>query len=218
MKKIIMGVMLTAAMVFAGELNAATITWDGSSINGTLSSPADISSGGALALYGSTITNAGSIIYTNSTNNIGGSGGNNYGAAVSPAGTNVGFSFSLTLSDPTAQLQLDSLSFYSRSTATGPTAITLQVSNDNLNFVTIGSYAANTDGVWAAFSGLDQSFTSTGNTLYFKIDGLRTSGNTSSSANWRLDDIVLGYTVIATIPEPSTYALMGLGAGILVLA
>ncbi len=208
MKKLPILIAVAAMALTAIQSQAGTILWDGSSAVGSFSTPEDFSSGGSLSLYGN-----GSGAPPIFSNSVSPSGGNNYGAVV-PVNLHTGFAFSLTLVDPSAQLQFDSFSFESRSTTTGPATLTLYVSNTNdFNSATaLFSSASPTNSSYATYGTSSALFTSSGDTLYFWIDGFRTGGSTSSSANWRADNINLGYTVVS-VPEPSTYALLAIGLG-----
>lgn len=196
MKKLLLTAALAVAITMGAS--ASTVIWDGSSTSpSSYSNSGDFSSGGTIS---------GATLYTNSAS---GDGGGNYGAIV-PAASSTAMTISFTLSDSSATFQLDSFSFLSRSTTTGPTTLSLSVSNDGINYTTLWTGSASTDSVWSSYTATFDTWTSTGDTVYIKIDGARISTTVSSSANWRVDSINLGYSIVA-VPEPETYALLAMG-------
>jgi hypothetical protein len=161
-------------------------------------------------------TTSASTAYTTSAG-FSNSATDNAGAAaftgVLNTGTSTYFATSLTLGPSAgASLTLTDVSFGSRSTGTGPTTFSLYDSTDN--FATVFNLVATTtepaNSVWAAddFGSLAITLPDDGSTLSFRIYGSGGTGSAAANtANWRIDDLAL------SVPEPSTFALVGLGLG-----
>lgn len=119
--------------------------------------------------------------------------------------------FEFTLA-PSAGYQLKATSFElgSRSTAAGPTTLTLFASTDGFStFSTLGSpMTVAADSTWnlVTFSGV--SYTAALDTpVTFRLYGTDGAGG-SIVSNWRIDDVALG---VVAVPEPPTYAAMLVG-------
>lgn len=199
-----------------------TVTYDFNSYLGT-SAPTDWSIG-SMSLYNGRTTGSSSTggIYAMGTGSdyalgflgSGGAAGLVASASISFANNTGGVLDSITLSwtaeDWRVQGRQSTLSFnssipgnYSSYTFTSPVGST-----------TGGSMAAS-QSYSITFTGLDlQVGDSFSFTWSYSGDGAGGSGSRSMVG---LDDVVLTYSTLA-IPEPSTYTLIGMGAGILVLA
>jgi hypothetical protein len=219
MKKWVKGVVLGVVLLgfTSTGVRADTLIWSGNNASGL---PDQVLS--------DFTTDSGYISGVNGNyyviNSTSGRSGNNYGikpvAASGFAISDTGFVFSLTLSDPTAQLQLDSVSFWSRATATGPSAYSIVVSTtpDFSTYQILAGDSLSTASTWQLLSpSINPYLVDAGQTLYFGIFATNGGGGSSSQATWRIDDLTFNYSILE-IPEPSTYALLGAGAGILVLA
>lgn len=119
--------------------------------------------------------------------------------------TSTYFQFTLT---PTAgySITATSLSFGTRSTGTGPTAVALYSSADNY-LASIASTSVSNNMTWSSVS--LSGFTVSGaqdTAVTFRIYGA--PAGTAGTANWRIDDVAMTATASA-IPEPSTYAAIG---------
>jgi hypothetical protein len=114
---------------------------------------------------------------------------------------------------------LDSISLGSRSTGTGPTALTFYSSIDNYA-TAIGSASVSASSAWAFISTINFSGTllddSSGTPLAFRIYGSGGNGTQPTSANWRIDDISITTTSeLTAVPEPTA---SGAIAGVWLLA
>ena len=153
----------------------------------------------------------------------GASGTNNAGAAArigalnTAASGSAAFQWSITISAG-SEFTLTDMSFGSRSTGTGPQAFALQYSTNAFatagTTLATGSLAANS--TWALSSPtVTDLLLTTGTTYTFRLFGYNGAGSPSAStANWRIDDLSLTGTVVA-VPEPSTYAMLIAGAGVM---
>lgn len=117
------------------------------------------------------------------------------------------FTFAMILA-PTAgsSYTVTDISFGSRQTSSGPTALALYESNDGFNadVHSLGTLTVATSGLWVAedFSGIKISLPDNSTSVAFRIYG---SGGTSAAAgNWRMDDLAV---TVAAAPEPMTLAL-----------
>jgi hypothetical protein len=141
----------------------------------------------------------------------GASGGNNYeaDAKVGSLSTSSSTYFSITLVPISGYtITLDSISMGSRSTATGPTALTFYSSIDNYA-AAIGSASVSASSGWAFISTINFSGNSLtdsdGSPLTFRIYGSGGSGTQPNSANWRIDDIIFTVTSsLVPVPESAT--------------
>lgn len=142
----------------------------------------------------------------------GASGGNNFEAKTKTGDLSVDSStyFLVTLTPASGYaIRLDSISFGSRSTSTGPTSLTFYSSIDNYASA-IGSKAVSANSTWALVGTTFGGSPPTGpvdTAVLFRIYGSGGSG-TFTSANWRIDDISLSVTAV---PEPTTSAVVFFG-------
>ncbi len=122
--------------------------------------------------------------------------------------TSTYFEFSLA---PSAGYSLQATTFEvgSRSTASGPTTLTLFASTDGFTTSTqLGSASVLNNSTWALVSlpGFDYA-ASLDTPITFRLYGTDGTGG-SAISNWRIDDVDLG---VVAIPEPPTYAVMLVG-------
>ena len=156
----------------------------------------------------------------------GSSGDYNIGNAARTGGLAVGtngsayFSFSITPINGSTGIMVESISFGSRSTGTGPTAITLRSSIDNYtsDITTPISVLANSTWSFQSTSLTVSTFhAGEGNSIDFRMYGFEGAGSANSNTiNWRIDD----FSVIVTpVPEPTIMFSLGalmLAAGAIV--
>ncbi len=137
------------------------------------------------------------------------------GAATGGTGGNNGDYFEFTLST-TAQASL-ALSFAAQRTATGFATITLAYSTtgDTGPFVTFGTAGAGGTAIAASFAATGAlSFslpTAAENQAALTIRATL-AGATAATGNVRIDNVQFNSGVVASVPEPSTYATMALGS------
>jgi len=115
------------------------------------------------------------------------------------------------------QVTLTELTFGSRSTASGPSDLAVYTSSDNYGSAVFSTSlsASPPDGSWLLYeTGSLSSVTGTSSApLTVRLYGY--GGSSTSSGNWRLDDLTVSYSLTASaVPEPSTYAVL---AGLAVL-
>ncbi|TLD70482.1 PEP-CTERM sorting domain-containing protein [Phragmitibacter flavus] len=104
------------------------------------------------------------------------------------------------------QLTFTDITFGSRVTGTGPQDWVLSVSVDGGASTSLASGALNRNSEWSLINPAD--FTSSaGTTFVFSLLGDNATA-TSSTTNWRIDDITLVYNFTA-VPEPSRMILFG---------
>lgn len=182
--------------------------WDGSSATVTSGSSPDITVGDL------TRVNAGGGLTGTSSPASPGSGGSYFVAAAQSGALSISAStyFQITLTPSSGDsIQFDSISFYSRSTSSGPTAVAVYSSLDSYT-TAIGSATVSTSGTWSSlltFTG-DSLAGSADEAVSFRIYGY--GGSSASSGNWRVDDITLNVTAV---PEPAAW---GFGSGAVLLA
>ena len=166
----------------------------------------DRANGGAATMITSSVPSSGYA---------GASGTNNATAAAQPGGLDVStstyFEFTLT-PDSGFYITATDLQLGSFATTSGPTTISLRSSVDSFT----GDLSTTTQPTTFSWTLLDlPNFTVSGDPgvpVTFRIYGY--GGTAAEEGNWRVDDINL--TAVA-VPEPSTYAMIGLGATLLVL-
>ncbi len=197
----------TAALTL-GAADSGVLYWDFAAATTTNGLPPGITGGNVT--QGS--NNGTTPLLTNvsvSSGYAGVSGGNNAGAAArigpldrTPA-TGSAY-FEVTLASPAGrQLVISSLSFGSRSTGTGPQAFAVFTSLDNFTTpLTSGPLANNS--VWTLLNPTFPAFAAVpGTALTFRLYGYHGAGNAGvSTANWRLDDLRLGTSVVANSATP----------------
>lgn len=134
------------------------------------------------------------------------------GGALAPA-TSTYFEFTLA---PSSGYQLSATDFQlgSRSNFGGPTTLTLLASEDG--FATAGTLLDSkpvlADSHWHLITFTPFSFTGAMDTpVTFRLYGT-SAAPSDDSTNWRIDDVTLG---VVAVPEPSTYASLLVGVGLL---
>lgn len=204
-----------AALIYWNGNTAASTSISGSDAAGIASAaftdPAANQSGS-----GSKLISDGSI--ATSSGYAGASGTFNFQARTQAGALSTGTStyFLVTLVPKSGYtVTLDSISLGSRSTGTGPTAITIYSSIDDYA-TAIGSASVSANSAWAlssiTFSGTPTGAADTDVTL--RIYGSGGSG-TSTTPNWRIDDI--SFTgMFDSVPEPAAWGAVS-GAGLLAL-
>jgi hypothetical protein len=184
---------------------AQTITWDFSSgATPSSESPAFLTS--ATFSQGNTTT-TGFITTSASSGYTGASGSSNatFRATTGAFSTSTSAYFDVTL-DPISegQISVSEISFGSRSTATGPTTLTLYSNLDNFaTALDSASVTANSDGPWTLVTFSDLTIVSDINeNLVLRIYASAGAGSTGNN-NWRVDDLK-----VTAVPEPSTAAAL----------
>ena len=209
MKSIVIAAIALAASAFAAQ---AQINWNFTDANTTPDGGvppnvivSDLTAGNSSLAINSTSASTG---YT------GASGGNNAAVSAVPGTLNISTStyYQFTLTPASGyQINATDFTFGNRSTASGPTVLSLRSSIDGYT-TDLASQAVANDSVWRLVT---MAFTATGaidEAVTFRLYG---SGGSSTASNWRIDD--LNFTASAAlVPEPSTYAMIGLGATLLV--
>ena len=209
LKSTVIAAIVLASSAFAAQ---AQINWNFSDLNGTPDggippnvTVSDLTAGNSALAFNTTSASSG---YTGAT------GGGN--AAVSAvAGTlniNTSTYYQFTLTPASGyQINATDFTFGTRITASGPTLISLRSSLDGYT-TDLATQAGVNDSAWRLVT---MAFTASGamdEAVTFRLYG---SGGSSTASNWRIDD--LNFTASAAlVPEPSTYAMMGLGAMLLV--
>jgi hypothetical protein len=205
-----------------GAQTINNVYWDFSNPSG-----ADQPTSGAISGLTTSLSfgNAASLSYNNTSPSGGytthagfaASGDNNAYVAARPGAfdltTNTYFSFNLSLAASAGTAySITDISLGSRSTSTGPSSLALYFSQDNSSFSAVGSaQAVNQDSGWAAvdFSGAAIALPNDGSTVYFRLYG--SGGSSTSSGNWRIDDLAVTLTSVAAVPEPATLTLAIIG-------
>ncbi|WP_276966703.1 T9SS type A sorting domain-containing protein [Chryseobacterium sp.] len=201
MKKLysLFATIVMSAVAFA----QTTYLWDGSSVNPISGINANISSVAFAATQGNN-NGTTTLITTSSVSSgyTGASGSSNFGAAAFKEALSTATStyFSITVT-PVAgnKVTLNSLSFGSRGTSTGPGKITVYSSIDNYA-TAIGTANVNNNSTWAlsniTFSGANLVGAESA-PVTLRIYGSDSAGAGTPSlgtANWRIDDISLTVT------------------------
>ena len=209
----------TAALNLAS--GAGSLFWDFSAATATGGLPRDIGGG----LVSQQNNNGTTALLTNasvSSGYPGASGGNNAGAAARTgplnraAGSGSAY-FEFTLEVPAGRrLVVSSLSFGSRSTATGPQAFTVFTSADDFaRPLSSGALANNS--VWSLITPEFSAFAAEpGRAVTFRIHGHNGSGNAGvGTANWRIDDLRVG---VNAAPAPFAPVVTRLPAAATIVA
>ena len=203
---------LGASLILAGaSVCRGAIYWDGSQTSANSGLPAGISSA---AFTDPTPNQSGTpVVLINSSSAsdyTGASAGNNFEtkAKIGALSTSTSTYFSVALTATAGYaITLNSISLGSRSTPTGPTALTFYSSIDNYA-TAIGSTTVAASSAWAFISTINFSGSSltasAGSDVTFRIYGSGGSG-TVSGANWRIDDISLDVTAV---PETAAWGLI----------
>jgi hypothetical protein len=144
-------------------------------------------------------------------------GGNNFQADVKIGSLDTSSStfFVVTLTPVSGfSITLNSISFGSRSTGTGPKTISLFSSIDSFASA-IGSVSDSANSTWTLKSPtLSGSLSgASGQAIQLRIYGSDGTGTQPTSANWRIDDINLNVSSsLSAVPEPTTWgAISALG-------
>jgi hypothetical protein len=200
-------VLLAAFLIANASSIRAQLTWDFTGGTGTPSSvPANISGGTLTAVN----LAGGSLLFDNtspSSGYTGAGGGNNASvrtvtSATLNTSTSTYFAFTVTPGEG-YQIQATSLTLGSRSTATGPTSVSLFSSIDSFT-TPLASFSVAANSTWTSVTLSSSVLGATDSAVTFRLYGAPSS--TSASANWRVDDMSLNVSAISAIPEPSTYA------------
>ncbi len=214
-----------ATLIVSGSVSATEIGWNfGSGSVGTLSPTSGVPvtnltvSDFSRANGGPNDTQANIIDSgSNSAGAYAGASGDNNAQAIAIAASlditnSTYFSFTLT---PTAGniVTVSGFTFGSRSSTGGPTLISIRSSLDN--FATnIASATVIADANWALLAPATLTTSSGPDTpITFRIYG--TDGGNGNAVNWRLDDFRVTVNV-QPVPEPATWAMLFLGAGVVV--
>ncbi len=146
----------------------------------------------------------------------GATGGSNFGNAFRTGALNTGSSgsgfFEFTITPSTGYtFQLSQFDFGVRSTSTGAQTLSLRSNLDSYGADIFTSVVANT-GAWSAKTNSFTFNSQTDAAVTFRLFGYGGTGSASSGTiNTRIDDVSLTITATA-VPEPSTWALIGLGS------
>lgn len=218
---------LVLVLMVAGACagRAALIYW-----NGDMAASTSISGAGAAGIASAAFTDPASnqsgsgspLISDGSTSTssgyAGASGSFNFQARTQSGALSTGAStyFSVTLVPNSGYaITLDSISMGSRSAGTGPTEITIYSSLDNYAMA-IGSASVSANSTWASsgvtFGGVLAG--ADGADVTLRIYGSGGSG-TSSTPNWRIDDVSLSVT-LDYVPESGVSGAIA-GTGLLAL-
>jgi len=203
--------LIILAALLQGPARAGTVYWNASTASPTSSTDipgtitvGDVSRGnnnGVTPLTDSVSASSGYTFLLNGTSTSA-SGGNNFAAAAYLGSLSTGSStyFEFTITPSAGSFPLESISFGSRSTNTGPLSWTLRSSDDNYatDLVTPGTLV--NDSTWAyASAPLTTVFIGSAATT-FRIYGYNGTGTPSVNfANWRIDDVQA-----IVVPEPAT--------------
>ena len=147
---------------------------------------------------------------TSASNHSGASGGNNaavrtVASASLSTSSSTYFEFTVT---PAAGYQISAtgLTLGSRSAGTGPTTLSLFSSVDSFS-AALGSIVTSADSTWTSVTLSSFSVAAAANTpVTFRLYGA--PSGTTTSANWRVDDLAFSVSALSAIPEPSTYAAL----------
>lgn len=215
------GAVVTTAATLNLASGAGSLFWDFSAATATGGLPRDIGGG----LVSQQNNNGTTALLTNasvSSGYAGASGGNNAGTAArtGPLNRAAGsgsayFEFTLEV-PPGRRLVVSSLSFGSRSTATGPQAFTVFTSADDFaRPLSSGALANNS--VWSLITPEFPAFAAEpGRAVTFRIHGHNGSGNAGvGTANWRIDDLRVG---VNAAPAPFAPVVTRLPAAATIVA
>lgn len=212
LSKIALTIAVTALLPFAA--NGDTVTFNIDNVDTTATSVPPSSSTPPLSLTISDLTrvnggNGALVSNTSSSTGYPGASGMNNVTAPAIAGTlsvanSTYFTFTFTPDSTTAVL-VSALSFGSRSTASGPTTLSVFSSLDNFTNPA-ATFSAMPNSTWALYSSSTTLASALNDPLTIRIYG--SGGTSASTGNWRLDDINFEYTLV---PEPSVYMLLGVG-------
>lgn len=128
-----------------------------------------------------------------------------FAAVAGPFNASASSAFTVTLTPAAGyQVSLGSISWGSRSTASGPTTLAVRTSADGFASDAY-STAVSTSSTWALIQtgGLSNITGTSADPLTLRIYGY--GGTSTSASNWRFDDLSMSVSLSA-VPEPSTYA------------
>lgn len=161
---------------------------------------------GTTTLFTASSTSSG---YTN-VYDIPASGGTNAGAAARTGAINTNtsgsayFEFSVTAPIGNTNVGITNISFGSRSTSTGPQGYSIRSSANNFaTDLAGGSGTLLNSGNWILRSAAVNVLVANGATQIFRIYGVNGTGSPSAdTANWRVDDLTVGFGALA-LTNPS---------------
>jgi hypothetical protein len=213
MKKILLSLVLMSVCLCSMQTIAQNVEWNfltaspntNTATNVTIGDVSQGNNNGTTTLLTSTSASSG---YS------GASGANNAGAAARIGALNTGasgsayFEFTITPASGFA-FTISTISFGTRSTATGPAAFTIRRSTDGYTTdITTGTITTS-PAAWALQS--PSISTSSASATTFRIYGYNGSGSPAiNTANWRIDDLKLTVTAAAITITPSTASISGL--------
>ena len=211
MKKLAL-LLCSFAVAAAAQAQSTVVRWNFNDLDATFDSGTPVNFSIGIMTVGNTTT---SSIDSSSASSgyTGASGGGNFATRAVTGALSISTStyYTFTLTPATGyQINASNLSVGSRSTGSGPTTLSLFSSIDN--YTTPLSTANTSNGSTWALASLP--FTVTGATdqaVTFRLYGSGGAG-TIGNGNWRIDDLSL---TAQAVPEPSTYAMIGLGAALL---
>ena len=188
----------------------AQIVWSFTDGTGAPSATVANLSGGVLSAGNLAGTSSLAFNTTSASTNSGASGGNNAAvrtvasASLSPSSSTY-FEFTVTPANG-HQISATGLTLGSRSAGTGPTTLSLFSSVDSFSSA-LGSIVTSTNSTWTSVTLSSFSVAAAANTpVTFRLYGA--PSGTTTSANWRVDDLSFSVSAISAIPEPSTYAAL----------
>ncbi len=197
----------TAALTL-GAADSGVLFWDFSGQTPTNGLPPDLT-GGTVTQGSNNGTTQLLTTVSVSSGYAGATGSSNAGAAarVGPLNRTPGSGsayFEFTLGTPAGrQLVVSSFTFGTRSTATGPQAFALFTSADDFTTPLAAGPIAN-NSVWTLLAPTFPAIAGVpGSALTFRLYGYNGAGNAGvSTANWRIDDLKVGVSVVANSAAP----------------
>lgn len=203
--------LLASALFLAGTCGSrAQLVWTFTDGTGAPSTPVTHISGGVISAGNLAGTSSLAFNTSSASANSGASGGNNaairtVASASSSTLSSTYFEFTVTPANG-YQIAATGLTLGSRSAGTGPTTLSLFSSLDSFSSA-LGSIGTSTNSTWTSVTLSSFSVAAAANTpVTFRLYGA--PSGTSTSANWRVDDLSFSVSAISAIPEPSTYAAL----------